>query len=246
MRDLRFGISSRLFRDVRLCRDHLVHIAAHEFESIELYASPAHFDYRDAQALADLAEWLSDTGLSLHAVHAPADEPIDGIDAVLEIARAVPFEFLVLHRTAANERHIERLAERASASDVQLALELLNDPRADATTLVHVIEDELEDVDVGICLDFGHAHLRGDLDEAIELVSGHVVTTHLHDNRGKHDEHLVPYAGSIRWESAVMETQKIGYDGVLMFEPAADGDAVEVLKRCVSARRRMEKAFLTF
>jgi len=166
--------------------------------------------------------------------------------AVLEIARAVPFDFLVLHRTAATERHIERLAERAAASDVRLALELLNDPRGDAATLVHVVEDELEDVDVGICLDFGHAHLQGDLDEAIELVSGHVVTTHVHDNGGKRDEHLVPYAGSIRWESAVMETQKIGYDGVLMFEVAPNGDGLDVLKRCVTARQRLEQAFITF
>src|SRR5678815_4362949 len=90
----RFGISSRLFHDVRLCRDHLVHIAAHGFEALELYGARAHFDYRDPQALADLAEWLSDTGLALHAVHAPTEEPIDRIMAVLEIARAVPFDFL--------------------------------------------------------------------------------------------------------------------------------------------------------
>ena len=34
--------------------------------------------------------------------------------------------------------------------------------------LCHLIEEQLEGFDVGICLDYGHAHLMGDLGEAIE------------------------------------------------------------------------------
>jgi sugar phosphate isomerase/epimerase len=71
-------------------------------------------------------------------------------------------------------------------------------------------------------------------------------TTHVHDNRGREDEHLVPYMGTIGWEIAMMETQKIGYDGVLMLEVAGTGDPVNVLKRSVSARQRLEKTFVTF
>jgi hypothetical protein len=43
-----------------------------------------------------------------------------------------------------------------------------------------------------------------------------------------------------------METQKIGYDGTLMFEVADTGDPVNVLERCVKARARLEKTFVTF
>ena len=87
----------------------------------------------------------------------------------------------------------------------------------------------------------------GDLAEAIETLSGHLFTTHVHDNGGKRDDHLVPYAGSIDWDLAMMETQKIGYDGVLMFEVgSAGGDPVDVLKRCAKARERLEKTFVTF
>ncbi len=111
---------------------------------------------------------------------------------------------------------------------------------------MHLIEEELDGVDVGICLDYGHAHLMGDLGEAIETVSGHLWTTHVHDNGGKRDDHLVPYAGSIDWDAAMMETQKIGYDGTLMFEVADTGDPVNVLERCVKARARLEMTFVTF
>ena len=65
----------------------------------------------------------------------------------------------------------------------------------------------------------------GDLGDAIETVSGHLWTTHVHDNDGRKDDHRVPFAGRIDWDAAIMETQKIGYDGVLMFEVADTGDS---------------------
>jgi hypothetical protein len=44
-----------------------------------------------------------------------------------------------------------------------------------------------------------------------------------------------------------VQTQKIGYDGVLMLEVGdGGGDPVEVLKRCEKARDRLEKTFVTF
>ncbi len=58
-----FGISTHLFHEHRLSRDHLVHIAAHGFEAVELFATRSHFDYRNEQAVTELAEWLSDTRL---------------------------------------------------------------------------------------------------------------------------------------------------------------------------------------
>jgi len=43
-----------------------------------------------------------------------------------------------------------------------------------------------------------------------------------------------------------METQKIGYDGVLMFEVADTGDAMAALRRCAEARERLASTFVTF
>ena len=86
----------------------------------------------------------------------------------------------------------------------------------------------------------------GDLGDGIETVSGHLWTTHVHDNRGRLDEHLVPYAGTIDWDAAMMATQKIGFEGVLMFEVAGHGNPRDVLERTVKARTRLEKTFITF
>jgi sugar phosphate isomerase/epimerase len=281
----RFGVSTHLFHEHRLTREHLVHIAAHGFETVEVFATRSHLDYHDQGAVTQLAEWLADTRLELHSVHAPivdairqgawvgsfstasGDEArrkaaVAEIEAALAIARHIPFRFLVVHlgmptselreskggenRPTAARRSIEEVVSLAEQYGVKVALEVIPNALSDAAALARLIEEELEDVDVGVCLDYGHAHLMGDLGEAIETLSGHLWTTHVHDNGGRRDDHRVPYAGSIDWDAAMMETQKIGYDDVLMLEVAETGDAIDVLKRSVKARERIEKTFVTF
>jgi sugar phosphate isomerase/epimerase len=118
--DHRYGISTHLFHERRLSRDHLVDIAAHGFDAIELFATRTHFDYASDSATAELAEWLSDTRLELHSVHAPVGEGFRGGEwvgtystasgddarrrlavaeaaAALRIADRVPFRYLVVH-----------------------------------------------------------------------------------------------------------------------------------------------------
>ena len=278
----RFGVSTHLFHEHRLTRDHLVHIAAHGFESIELFATRAHFDYHDQGARLQLAEWLADTRLELHSVHAPAFEALRNgrwvgafsnasadearrraaiaeAEAALALARHVPFQFLVTHigvpvseavgndnsRDAAR-RSIDALVALAATVNVRVAVEVIPNPLSSAERLSSLIEDDLDGLNVGVCLDYGHAHLMGDLGEAIETLSGHLWTTHVHDNGGTRDDHLVPFAGTIDWDGAMMTTQKIGYDGLFMLEVGDTGDPVEVLRRSVKARERLEKTFVTF
>jgi len=279
----RFGVSTHLFHEHRLDREHLVHIAAHGFETVEVFATRSHFDYRSEEAIAALEEWLSETRLELHSVHAPAFEAfrhgqwvgafsnasgdetrrkaaLGEAEAALRVAARIPFPYLVVHlgmplveqvpprdnQRDAARRSVEDLVAMAALMDVKVALEVIPNPLSSAGALSHLIEEELDGVDVGVCLDYGHAHLMGDVGEAIETLSGHLWTTHVHDNGGTRDDHLVPYAGSIDWDAAMMGTQKIGYDGVLMLELGDTGNPVDVLRRAVKARERLEQTFVTF
>ncbi|HTM02429.1 MAG TPA: sugar phosphate isomerase/epimerase family protein [Vicinamibacterales bacterium] len=279
----RFGLSTHLFHSRRLTREDLVHVAAHEFEMIELFATRSHFDYRDMSAAIELREWLSDTRLELHSVHAPIMEAMrDGhwvgscsiaaadetkrraavaeVQAALAIASSIPYRYLVLHigvpadkagpgdnQPDAARRSVIEIVEAAARVNVGVALEVMPNPLSGAEGLVHTIEDQLDGLDVGVCLDYGHAHLMTDLTEAIETLSGHLWTTHVHDNHGKRDEHLVPYAGTINWDEAMMATQKIGYEGALMFEVTSGAaDPIDVLKRITRARERLAETFVGF
>jgi len=135
-------------------------------------------------------------------------------------------------------RSIEALAQAAADTGVRLALEVMPNALSTPDALLDVL-DELE-IDAGICLDFGHAHLEGGAPEAAEVLSGQVITTHVHDNKGQLDNHLVPFDGTIDWAATLMAMSKVGYTGPLIFEVADNGDAAGVLARTVRARTRLQ------
>ena len=141
----------------------------------------------------------------------------------------------------AARRSVEELQRLAEPLGVRVAVEVIPNELSRVGSLVHFVEEDLDAPSVGICLDFGHAHMDGDLVEAVETVSGHLISTHVHDNRGRTDDHLVPFDGTIDWPSALTAIQKIGYDGTLVFELAAHGSARETLVRAQKARQRMER-----
>ena len=271
-----FGISTHLYHLERLSRDHLVEIAAHGFDAVEVFATTSHFDYRDKAAATALGDWLSDAGLTLNSLHGPIAasysagrwrEPfnlaasddaarrlaVTETRAALDIAAVVPYRFLVVHAGVVGDGHavpdnrksslvrsLEELAPVASEAGVGLAVEVIPNTLSGASALVTLIEDELDLPPLSICMDVGHARLMGDVVDAIESCSGHIVTTHLHDNRGRTDDHLVPGQGVIDWDAATLAFQKVGYDGVWMFELAMSTTPRLVLEHAVKARERLE------
>ena len=276
---MRFGISTHLFHDRRLERDHLAQVAAHGFEAIELFATRSHFDYRDAAAIDQLGRWLAELGLALHGVHAPItdvfgrgdtwsatfsnavsdsarrQEAVRETEAALEIATRIPFDVLVVHlgtpaaknnpgdnNRGAAVRSVDEICRIAEPLGVRVALEVFPNPLSDAASLVRLLDDNVDARHAGICLDFGHAHLMGDVTDAVETAAEHLITTHVHDNRGRDDEHLVPYQGSIDWDRALMAMQKIGYDGTYLMELAGTGSPAAVLEAARRARQRIEHA----
>jgi hypothetical protein len=50
---MRFGISTHLYHEQRLCREHLAQIAAHGFEAVEVFATRSHFDYHEPAPIAE-------------------------------------------------------------------------------------------------------------------------------------------------------------------------------------------------
>ena len=274
---MRFGISTHLYHDQRLEREHLAEIAGYGFEAIELFATRAHFDYHDDAAVAKLAAWLGETGLALNSIHAPItvsmtngqagagfsnahsdtarrQAAVRETEAALQIARRIPFDVLVVHlgtpaaksepgdnNRAAAFRSAEDICRLAETLGVRMALEVIPNGLSDPASLVARLERDLDAPHTGICMDFGHAHLMGDVVDAVEIAAEHLITTHVHDNRHRQDDHLVPYLGSINWDMALMSMQKIGYEGTYLMELANTGSPTAVLEDARRARQRFER-----
>jgi sugar phosphate isomerase/epimerase len=138
------------------------------------------------------------------------------------------------------KRSLEPIAEACTSAGVRLALEVIPNDLAVPSALLDWLDGDVELGDAAVCLDVGHAHLMGGSPEAAEMLSGYVVTTHLHDNRGGSDDHLVPFAGTIDWPATMTALYKIGYTGPLVLELPDHGHADRVLEQAVSARRRLQ------
>jgi sugar phosphate isomerase/epimerase len=181
-------------------------------------------------------------------------EALDETVASIAAARDIGCSVVVLHLgvprtharsegdndTGAMRRSLEPIASACTAAGIRLALEVIPNDLASPAALIDWLEGDLDLGGAGACLDVGHAHLLGGSPEAVELLSGHVITTHVHDNRGVSDDHLLPFDGTIDWPATMMALFKIGYAGPLVFELPDHGNANRVLQQTVGIRDRLQ------
>jgi sugar phosphate isomerase/epimerase len=170
------------------------------------------------RAFDGLMDYAAEAGAEL-VVHHGMDFPVaEGSAAAARLRE----------RLAAEERSLQRLAQRAEALGVTIAIENLAPSHPSASAPARASHDPLAVRDlvrrlgspaVGLSLDVGHAHLvaalRGDSTErTVRAVLDEVVLFDVHDNLGarrhdlgapgvdplKLDLHLPPGAGCLPWD----------------------------------------------
>ena len=92
----------------------------------------------------------------------------------------------------------------------------------------------LDGVEVGACLDTGHAFLSGDLPNLLRKLAGRLRMIHAHDNRRTFDDHLPPGDGEIDWRWLLRELVATGFHGSLLLEMAGASDPATTM---ANARR---------
>jgi sugar phosphate isomerase/epimerase len=138
-------------------------------------------------------------------------DAVDEVKRALEVAERIPFRYLVQHmghghptadprKFEAAFNSLEHLVIFAKHRGVTIALE--NTPgELGSPESLHAFIRETHLKDLRLCLDTGHAHMESGISAAFEIMSGLLVTTHVHDNHGEKDEHLLPYEGTIDWDA---------------------------------------------
>jgi sugar phosphate isomerase/epimerase len=172
----------------------------------------------------------------------------------LQVAKQIPFDIMVVHlgtpaggggaednHRASALRSAEEICRLAEPLGVRVAFEVIPNDLSTPSALVTLLECDLDAPRAGICMDFGHAHLAGDVADAVEIAAEHLIATHVHDNRRRGDDHLAPFLGTINWDMALMTMQKIGYEGTYLMELANTGSAPSVLEEAQRARQRFER-----
>ena len=99
----------------------------------------------------------------------------------------------------------------------------------------------MQETNIGVCLDTGHAYLAGELETAPAKLSRHLCMVHASDNRGSFDDHLPPGTGSIDWTRVVQRLRQGGFAVTIMLEIAGLGEIAQTLHAARTARNFLRK-----
>jgi sugar phosphate isomerase/epimerase len=165
-------------------------------------------------------------------------EAVDEIKRALDLVEYVPFRYCIQHvarsRDLPDERRwdatfssLEHLSLFAKHRGITLALENTPGEMATPSNLKHFLE-RTRLAGVKLCFDTGHAHIDGGVTAPLESVRDLVVTTHVHDNRGERDDHLLPYEGTIDWDVTLAALPPEAPIVLELKEPAAAAGSGEI------------------
>ena len=180
---------------------------------------------------ADLAEARGGRWLSLAAPDKDAREAaIDKTIQALRAFRPLGARIAVIHPSApgeagdpdtydALEASITRLLSAAEETDAVIAIENIPSALGRAEPLADFVS-RIDHPRLRICIDTGHALITEGKNtrSAIERLAPFCAATHLHDNDGRSDAHLIPGEGAFEWPPFFTTLDAVGYSGSLALE----------------------------
>lgn len=125
-----------------------------------------------------------------------------------------------------NVRFFREMADYAASLGLGIAIENMWGKTGQGVRRYAVRAEELlrliEDIgksNVGACWDVEHGSVEKlDQGMAIRLLGSRLKATHLSDETGPDNIHILPYTGFVNWDAVLEALADIGYDGALAFE----------------------------
>lgn len=268
MIDWAVGLSTGCFYQTSIfdCLETILHAG---FDRIEVCSSPRHLDYHDHAAVKKAARLIDELGMEPFSFHAPFAQHIDitsfdpqirdhSRNEILKAAEAsalLGVQYYVIHPGPERgglpeDQRLQRLnnalavltetSRRCRELGVTLLLEnMLPHLFAGQTQDLLWILGALDDTDIGVCLDTGHAHLASDLESVVQKLSTHLLLVHASDNRGRFDDHLPPGDGNINWKLLLRQLLSSDFQGTFILEIMGVEDEHETLQRAQRGRHHL-------
>lgn len=205
--------------------------------------SPMHKDYN----------WGRTTGAAINIAETDRHRRLESVEEIkraLDIAEELPFTYLVQHLGVSHEKFelakfdaacasLEPLLIYAKQRGVQILLENIPNELSTPEKLRYFL-GYTHLTDLRICFDSGHAHLGEGVERELAALRDLVVSIHLHDNRGTHDDHLFPGQGTIDWPAAVRALSETPNEFPLQLELRDHGDFPQPLKKALEVFSRFD------
>ncbi len=203
--------------------------------------------YADFDGYAKLVKaTMAELGIDFVLSHAPAGKPfrseenwktlIDATKTCIRACHEIGVNSTVVHSGyladiskeecfELNRKFYREILEEAEKYGIYVLVENYNkmerenifwiDNATDLLAMVKYIDHPL----CQACWDAGHANLQEmPQDEELRILGNCVMATHIHDNHGERDTHLVPFQGTLNLDSVMKGLIDIGYKGTFNYE----------------------------
>ena len=174
-------------------------------------------------------------------------EMVDEIKRAIEIAEIIPFKYLIQHVGVGGEEFemrkfdaafaaLEELKLFAGQRGVEILLENIPNQLSSAERLLTF--EELTHIGLNYVFDTGHAHMGEGVAKAFGLMKDKIRSTHVHDNDGRNDTHLVPFVsegGTIDWKETMdlLRSRQANFPLLLELKEKPEiSNPLEAVERC--------------
>lgn len=135
------------------------------------------------------------------------------------------------NRYAQLQKSLEEFARLGERTGARFAFENMPDYHPVGGDIRRLVEGivQVGSEHLVFLLDIAHAHMTGGVVDAIRTAAPHIRYTHVCDNDGQTDEHLLPFCGNLPWEACGEALREVGYDGVFLLEVFQKADELRGL-----------------
>ena len=238
-------ISRAGFNYIELSAEHMNEILARNHEKyLDSYSKDRALSFNEPCSINELSSLIKSLGLRIIHMHGPFDltdfsskstkDRIKEAEKWMEYASKLSIPVIVLHPFTSRELSADKcreinlkfygeLANLSKRHGVKIALENIDSMHeygARISDLIEIIKATSDEY-LGICLDTSHANLRAysnRVEDAILEAGSYIIATHISDNFGKNDDHLMIGRGKINWKKVLNAFKRIKYNKPLNLE----------------------------
>jgi sugar phosphate isomerase/epimerase len=251
-------------------REQLPLIARAGFRFVSLGARVGHSDYLAVSGQKRIQKLVARHGIGVCSIHTPFAKNIDisspdarkisrTIDCYkrcVDAAQRLGARIVIFHPTAYMQfddldtrkrviaDNVNRLLDFSRGADISLAIE--NEHFAPANEILRFSLDTIPDSRFGFCYDTSHDNLTPRPLRIFRRYAQRLLTTHIADNRGEQDDHMLPYEGCFPWPGFCRAFSKIHFKGIPLLEvemrESAFDSAGEFLQEAFARGQRLLNA----
>lgn len=220
-KNYKFGISTTVDYSVDIFR--LLDIFSETgFDFTSISARPEHSRFPNPDAFGKVIQKVKELGLFIESVHFPfwegydpaalnkgdRESAVSKLAEYMELTEGYNIPIIIVHphyyfsdsQEACLGRAAESIEKILSIKPPKVRMAIENLPTAYGSWVCDQLLERFPESKMGFCFDSSHENMSGAPFHLLSKYYHRLTTTHLSDNHGASDEHLVPGDGTIDWE----------------------------------------------